>query len=412
MIQKTRRNFILVTMALIAAVMICFVVATVVTTHSRSESDAFKMLRGSLDVKDHGGWRPESGRIVNIVCKYKPSGALDEVDYGDAVLLKIFQSDKAVSDFLNCVIVDGNVVGKNIVEGNITLGKCGNYYYAAKVNQTELTVTIAVGNRQNEARTIGRFALTLCLFAVAALFVLFWIVWWLSYKVVKPVEVAFNKQKQFISDASHELKTPITIIKANAEALEADCGSSEWSQNIVQQSERMSLLVAEMLTLAHMEERKPTYSLCDVSQIVESVALEFEPLAFENGKKLDIDVEQNVSLTTDADGIRRVTMLITDNAVKYSATFVSLSLKKVGKNVVLRVVNDGCNVPAEHKEKIFERFFREDDSRARETGGNGLGLATVKRIAESNGWQISVQCERDGNMDISVCLGRMPQKND
>ena len=97
-----------------------------------------------------------------------------------------------------------------------------------------------------------------------------------------------------------------------------------------------------------------------------------------------------------------MTTLLADNAVKYSASFVRLSLKKSGKNSVLRIVNDGSEVPSEHKDKIFERFYREDGSRARETGGNGLGLATVKAIADSNGWTISVQCQKGGNMDISV----------
>lgn len=403
MIRKTRRNFILVTMLLITAVMVSFVVATVTINYARSRDDAFKMLRGSL-VMDGGN--PDGGKrgghVARIVCRFADDGTMSEVDYGDAILFNVFDSDDAAREFLQKVIVDGKVVGSQIVEQNVTFGESGNYFYAASVNRAERSVTIAVSNRQNEIGTLGRFTLTLCSFALLALFVLFWVVWWLSRKVVKPVEIAFNKQKQFISDASHELKTPITVIKANAEALEAENGASEWSQNIVQQSERMSFLVGEMLTLAHMEERKPTLAVSNVSEIVESVALEFEPVAFESGKEYQIDVEQGVTQNIDYDGLRRVTTLLTDNAVKYSASFVRLSLKKSGKNSVLRIVNDGSEVPSEHKDKIFERFYREDGSRARETGGNGLGLATVKAIADSNGWTISVQCQKGGNMDISI----------
>ncbi len=407
MIKKTRIGFVAVTMSLILAVMVVFVSLAIVINYERSYNEAYNMLYAVANEPFFSDVpaRPSTGnaRAVKITCYFDESGNLVTSDYGDALLLQVFSDEKQLHDFVDSVIVGGKVVG-NRVNGNFVYGNDGDYMYVVKVARAEGAVGIAVCNRSAENATLGRFAWVLSLLAVAALLVLFVVVWLLSYKIVKPVQTAFTKQKQFISDASHELKTPVTIIRANAEALQAECGTSEWSSNIVQQSERMTALIGEMLELTRLEEKPLGKADCDLSQIVESAVLEFEPVAYEGGKSFSCSVKEDISLYTSAEAVRRVVSLLCDNAVKYSKSFVSVSFTRMGRGAKFTVVNDGCQVPAEHKDKIFERFYREDTSRARETGGNGLGLSTVKGLCDACGWKISVDCAVGGDMSISVIM--------
>ena len=141
-----------------------------------------------------------------------------------------------------------------------------------------------------------------------------------------------------------------------------------------------------------------------MSSLVESTSLEFEPLAYEKERKFTCNVDDGINMHTSRGDLRRVVTLLLDNAVKYSDSFVSVTLTKLQRGVKLTVLNDGCQVPSEHKDKLTERFYREDTSRARETGGNGLGLATVKAICDKNKWKLNLDCEQGGNMTVEVDL--------
>ena len=214
----------------------------------------------------------------------------------------------------------------------------------------------------------------------------------LSLRVTRPVERAWRQQRQFFSDASHELKTPLTVILSNAEMLETSDlpeRESRWRDNILSESRQMKTLVEEMLTLSRTEDaqRKPTVADVDLSDLSEDCALAFEPVAFEAGKPLSWDVTPALTVSGDGEKLRRLLSILLDNAAKYGAPGegIVLSLRAERSQAVLSVSNGsgGHPIPPEELPRLFERFYRADASRG-EQSGFGLGLPIAQAIAKEH----------------------------
>ena len=214
----------------------------------------------------------------------------------------------------------------------------------------------------------------------------------LSLRVTRPVERAWRQQRQFFSDASHELKTPLTVILSNAEMLETSDlpeRESRWRDNILSESRQMKTLVEEMLTLSRTEDaqRKPTVADVDLSDLSEDCALAFEPVAFEAGKPLSWDVTPALTVSGDGEKLRRLLSIFLDNAAKYGAPGegIVLSLRAERNQAVLSVSNGsgGHPIPPEELPRLFERFYRTDASRG-EQSGFGLGLPIAQAIAKEH----------------------------
>ncbi|MDR1328417.1 MAG: HAMP domain-containing histidine kinase [Oscillospiraceae bacterium] len=236
--------------------------------------------------------------------------------------------------------------------------------------------------------------------------------------IVAPVQSAFDKQRRFVSDASHELKTPLTIIGANADVLRNEIGENVRLAHIRAQSERMSGLIHSLLTLAKADEGrtdiiKNEFSL---SHAVLNVVLEFESRAFEEGKQYSYDIEPNSGESFiyigDEGRIKQLVSVLIDNAIRYSDAGgqIRVSLRADGAfpapegalnktpargrpRPCLSVFNTGVGVSREERGKIFERFYRSDESRSRETGGYGVGLSIAKSVADAHRAKIAVSGE-------------------
>ncbi len=214
----------------------------------------------------------------------------------------------------------------------------------------------------------------------------------LSLRVTRPVERAWRQQRQFFSDASHELKTPLTVILSNAEMLETSDlpeRESRWRDNILSESRQMKTLVEEMLTLSRTEDaqRKPTVADVDLSDLSEDCALAFEPVAFEAGKPLSWNVTPALTVSGDGEKLRRLLSILLDNAAKYGAPGegIVLSLRAERSQAILSVANGsgGHPIPPEELPRLFERFYRADASRG-EQSGFGLGLPIAQAIAKEH----------------------------
>ena len=259
-----------------------------------------------------------------------------------------------------------------------------------------LTVRIAFMDSSFEQDTLRSLTLVGVLLFVAALAVVAAVGWLLAGYITRPVERAWKREKQFLADASHELKTPLTVILSSSALLEetADEEQATYVENIRAEGQRMKALVEDMLTLWRTEERSPVLAPTSLSEIVTEAALRFEPVAFEAGHALHYDIENELQVLGEAEQLRRVVNILLDNGVKYAApnTAVRLTLDKVGKQAVLAVENEGVPIPTEKLQHLFDRFYRADESRG-EAQGFGLGLAIAQEIVRGHRGSISAQSD-------------------
>jgi signal transduction histidine kinase len=291
------------------------------------------------------------------------------------------------------------------ISHNYSTGSVGNYYY--KISLLANRKIITIGDMTNiilrYSDTLVRFLLIL----LGAFVVVFLLVIVISNNLFQPIQDTLINQKKFLSDASHELKTPIAVISANADVIK-NTEESEWINNIKVQTDRMKTLVADLLTLSALDEnssvkKKIKFNLSDE---VVKVTLFFDALAYEKGKRIITDVSKDLFATGNPDSVRKITEILIDNAIKYatSGTDIIVSLKVVSHKTVLTVFNQGSNVPKSDAKKIFERFYRGEKSRSRELGGSGLGLSIAKSLAGVNKWKISARCELNEFMEIKVIM--------
>lgn len=209
--------------------------------------------------------------------------------------------------------------------------------------------------------------------------------------IIVPVRESFDKQKQFIADASHELKTPLSVIVASSEALEDNPKEKKWLKNIKSEADRMSLLINDLLKLASSEEKNSLdLKEKDLSKIVELSTLTFEGRAFEKSIKIDYDIDSNIKMKLDENSIKQLVEILLDNATNHSKKCgtINISLKEVNNNIELLVKNKGDEIPKGEENKIFERFYRGDKSRNRDNNRYGLGLAIAKNIVVNHNGEI------------------------
>ena len=239
---------------------------------------------------------------------------------------------------------------------------------------------------------------------VGLLAVLFLLVFF-SARIVKPFSENYEKQKQFITDAGHELKTPLTIIDADAEVLEMDIGQNEWLSDIQEQTKRLEQLTNSLIQLARMEEQPRMEKIeFPISDLVEETAETFQALAKTHNKNLTTHIQPMLSMTGDEKAIRQLVTILMDNAVKYSdeGGTISLTLEKQINLIKLSVLNTAKLIPRESLTHLFDRFYRPDQSRNSNIGGYGLGLSIAAAIVASHKGKISAVTGDEKSLLIMV----------
>ena len=234
--------------------------------------------------------------------------------------------------------------------------------------------------------------------------ILFFLSLFLSGQIIHPLEENDKKQKQFISDASHELKTPVAVISTNAELLSRELGENEWLANIQYENERMGDLVKQLLDLSRAENTETPMETVDLSRVVTGEMLAFESVAFDQGKTIQSDIDEGIRVMGNQAQLTQLTSILLDNAVRHGAgNKIELTCKRQGRSAVLSAVNDGDEIPAEKLEHLFDRFYRVDEARSNEGHHYGLGLSIAKAVAEKHGGNIAVSC-RDGKIRFTVSI--------
>lgn len=292
-------------------------------------------------------------------------------------------------------------IARRLMQSGRQRGTSGNFVY--RIDTAENYTLVAMMDNSILGDSITTlFRNTLVFGSVILLALLFFSVF-LAGRIVNPLEQSYKRQKQFISDAGHELKTPIAVIRANAEMLEKEQGSSKWLSNIVYENERAAELVTQLLELARAESAEPILEELDFSRTVTGGALPFESTAFEHGVSLSLDIEEDLWVCGNAGQLGQLVSILLDNAIlhAYPETSVTVSLRQDKNSAVLSVANAGDAIPPEQQEEIFERFYRADQARG--GGRYGLGLAIAKAIVQGHKGKISVSCT-DGVTEFSAVI--------
>lgn len=286
-------------------------------------------------------------------------------------------------------------IAETITAGGKKRGRTEGFKYSIETgNEGNSTIVLL------EAGLLGEGALQMLLisvagFAVAAL--LFGLLArLLSNKIAGPVDRSIRMQKQFIADASHELKTPVTVINANITLLEKEVGHSQWLNFIKEESQRITDLTGSLLQISRLDYEADIGGTVppieyDLANIVLGAALPFESVAFEQQVRLETDIPRQLIITGYPDDLRQLTGILLDNALKHTSAGgrVSVQLSETGKKIVLKVSNTGQKIPDDILPFIFDRFYKQDFSRKYETNSFGLGLAIAKALIEKNNGRIT-----------------------
>ena len=407
MLQKLRFRFIIISLISVSAVL-TVILGSVNVLNYRDivrEADAILSVLG-----DNGGTFPE-GREQDVLKEVLPGDISPELPYE----IRFFSV--ALDEQGNAEDVDiGRIASVNaqtaveyagrIRESGKERGFVENYRYLNRDTERGSTVIFLDCSRMMLSfRNFLLFSVLASAFglaAVAVLIVLF------SARVVRPLAKSYEKQKEFITNAGHELKTPLTIIRADSELLRMEYGENEWLGDIRNQADRLCSLTDELIQLSRMEEAPQHVqgSAVCFSDLVETEAASFQAPVRVQEKVFRYEAERGLFVFGNPKSLRELVSILLDNALKYSGIRGTIELKagKKGRSIILTVWNTAENLPAGNLDCLFERFYRRDQARNSESGGYGIGLSMARAIAASHGGKITAFSADGASLKITVTL--------
>lgn len=393
MIKKLRRKFVRIAMLSVLAVVLTVAVgingANALRIRQREDGLLNLLSRNEgrfpspPDKKDPPGGKPgfEMTPETPYETRYflvtlNDSGAVARIDTSHIAAVT---SEGALA-YAEAVAASGKISGTR-----------GNYrYQVTETSGGRLIVFLDCSTQRQSA--LAMLIVSLCISA-GCLLIVFVLVSVFSKRAIRPVVEGMEKQRQFITDAGHELKTPLAVISADTDVFELTAGQNEWLDSIRNQINRMNGLVRELLALAKLDEGgpHPAFQTVDFSRAVQQTAESFEAPVHLRGLHLSLQVAPELKLTGDEQSLTELVAILMDNAVKYTddGGRIELSLRKNGRQIQLSVENTCQGVPQE-PERLFDRFYRADAARSRESGGYGLGLSIARAIAEQHGGRMEV----------------------
>lgn len=398
MIKKLKRKFVLINMLMVAAVLIAVCVTLYVSSSENIRRNSEEVLQRVLlmdSAPSHPGEGGESIQLPYFSVLIFSDGSAHFVggSYYE------FESVEEVQDILAACIRDGQ-----------ESGLLKDYHLRYLRYSSPFWEKIAFVDTSLEQSTLRHLLFSIIAIALAALAVLTVLSRFLASRVVKPVEQSMERQRQFISDASHELKTPLTVILSNVSLLSEDIPpeseNGRFLDGIEAESRRMKSLVEDMLTLEHSEDpQRPTEKkLLSLSELVTDETLLFEPPAFENGRRITSEIEDGITVRGAEEQLREILSVLLDNAIKYSPPGGEITLKlcRSGRKALLTVANAAESMDEALLSRLFDRFYRQDSSRE-ETGGFGLGLSIARAIAEKHGGTLDA-ASADGTITFTFAM--------
>lgn len=408
MIKKMRRRMILAAMLAFFAVIIMIAVLVNVVNYFVVTDRADETINAILKFEEK---RPEPREPEGP--PRKPFMGLPDVESNYMTRFFTVHFDEkgdvifASTDYIAAIDKDTAIAyaGEVLAKGR-EHGYMKAYRYAK--TETDTAVIVIFLNTAREQQSMVSLMILTLIISIVSLIIVFFLVRALSKRAIRPYANNIRQQKQFITDASHELKTPLTSIMTSLDVITMERGNDEWTDNIRKQADRMSGLVSELVTLSRLDEDMPLpdkehFSLSDAARETVDVYL---PQAKAHEKKLTVDIEENVTMFGERSAIQQMLSVLMDNAIRYSDEKgeIRFSVYKKGNRISIEVFNTCDYDEPPDVERLFDRFYRPDESRSTKTGGNGVGLSIAKAVALAHGGRISAECPSGKTMTIKIML--------
>jgi len=400
MVKILQKRFIILTTVALMIVMTFVVGAINIVTDIRLTNSADQKLafisENNGDIQNHSPSNKEdnnSGWIIQMT---------EETPFEMRYFAVYYDQDKNtmtsnLERIASITSEEASNMANDVITEGTNQGYSGQYRY--EVTDTSQGKMIVFLDCYNSIQTQNMLLLISVLIGIISILLVIGIVVALSSKVIEPFVVNEIKQMQFITDASHELKTPLAIISANADLVEMQSGKSEWIQSIRNQIMRMDSLIKQLITLAKSEEQaNEIHRKVVISEMVKELAAEFQPLMQRSGKVFDYEIEPGISVKGNDEQLNQLITILLDNSTKHSIinANIKVDMRTDKKNLKLIVCNESEEISKEKIKHLFDRFYRTDKSRSRESGGYGLGLSIAQSVVTrhngkitakySNGW--------------------------
>lgn len=399
MIKRLKRKLITVIVAILSLTLLIILSGVFVATYFNVTTDRYRALddtlNGNTRTIDRHFWTTTDNEFSN-------NTFLAEVNL-------LSQTIHATST--NWIFEDNALIEMMNQSINSTSqeGILKQYNVAYKKQLTPTSLKVAFVDLTTSQQLLKNTALNLLVLFVLTEIALVVIAYGLATYLIKPVEKSIQQQKQFVADASHELKNPLTVINANTQILKRHPDDSinshiKWINNTETEVNRMSKLVSQLLFLAKSDAQslESNHEIIDLSDTILGSALVYESVAFESGKHLEITIEPDLRILGNSDLIAMMTAALCDNAIKYCHKNGTISVE-LDNHGILRVQNDSDTIPQDELDHLFDRFYRREESRNREDGGYGLGLSIIHEIVISHKGKISVE-SKDNQTTFTIML--------
>ena len=330
------------------------------------------------------------------------SGRLSVISFGENNSTQVAMSDSNVLTEEEALEIANQILAQKVSSGDFD-------EYRFKVKSSDGTTWVYFLDCTTERLSQQSLLHSSILIAAGGLVLTGLFVYLMSKKAIKPLKESMDLQKRFITDAGHELKTPLSVIGTNMDILEMDTGKNEWVDGTKKQVSRLGMLVANLISLSKLEEMQEEIQFQQViiSDIAEECIDAFMPQAEMKGKKLQADISPNLFTSGDTTMVGQLFTILCDNAIKYAKENIYVRLYSSGKKVIFETENDwNHNLSSAELEKLFDRFYRGDSSRSNDDGkyGYGLGLSIAKALAEKNRAQLTVEETPDGHIRFRVAF--------
>ncbi len=407
MIKKLQRKFILLSMSALLFVLTVIIAGINIVNYNAVTKEADNLL--SIITENKGEFPIEPDKFGNKL----PPGMSPEIPYESRYFSVVLNSNTNQILFVETsriISVDKQaaiVFANTALQNKNDTGFIENFRYKIYSENNFTRITFLDCGRKLDA--YHNFLIASVTISVFGFLIVFAFVVFFSNRIIRPISESYEKQKRFITDASHEIKTPLTIICADADVLEMEIGENEWLNDVKKQAEQLTELTNDLVFLSRMEESEHTLPSIDFpfSEVVAETSLSFQRLAQSQEKELECLIPPMLTLCGNEKSIRQLVSILLDNAIKYSPPFekIYMTVAEEHKCITINVTNVTLQaIDKEHLKLLFDRFYRVDASRNSKTGGHGIGLSIAKAIVEAHHGKITAVTPKDKLLQITVKL--------